>query len=421
VVDGERVADIMRTANQYIGEAPVFISRSARAIFQLSAHSARMSSPPSRRAPASPLLSKLEGLRAQRNLLRQEVEALSNRDRELAKLQGTQPVPHEPGHGALEAGVRVSEHVRTPMAERLETGLQAMAEPSPSPLAATKCHLHHSLTRGSPAQLWSAWSIHRMPEPSASPVMQRHLSIEELKAIVSNSMSQINSRPPTTPSTPANRTLCESMASRGDLVSRALPPMASHQHHRSSPPRPKSLGENWHRELHVKVPHSLPLDREANRVPVLPPDTAWTPPELPSAQNRMSPPKQGPKSASECGLQSEDVTTTTELQASSRRLAAQEQELKASKEQLRRQGQGLRESQVWTARALNSRQRPSFCCQVTIICARTAWSALNGSLHNRKSIWLCERTSWKVRDTPISLSAAHYTLCLRVPKPAHSE
>ena len=288
-----------------------------------------MSRSPTQRGPASPLLSKLDDLRAQRDMLRQEVAALSARDRELAQLSS----PSDPV--ALTPGIQAPERRRTTITERLEAGLQAMVEQtSPSPLGVSR----QSLARGSPAQLWSAWSIHRMPEPSASPVVQRHLSVDELKAIVSNSMSQLSS------SSQSHATPAEYTLSREDSVSLSLPSMASHQHHRSSPPRPKRSGENARgRDSQVCVPFRL--DREANRVPVLPPDNKWT---LPSPRHYQAPPSKHPANMlSEASEAS--ASAMTDLHASSRRLAAQEQELRASKEQLLRQGKGLQESQVDSA------------------------------------------------------------------------
>ena len=183
-----------------------------------------------------------------------------------------------------------------------------------------------------------------MPEPSASPVMQRHLSVDELKAIVSNSMSQLSSL---SHATAANGAQHDPVLGGEDSVSLSLPPMASHQHHRSSPPRPKRSGENGRgRDAQASVPHSLRLDREANRMPVLPPDTRWTPPPLPSPRNyQSSPPKQSRSMLSGREAQSE-ASTMTDLHASSRKLAAEEQELQASEEQLLRHEKGLRESQV---------------------------------------------------------------------------
>ena len=288
-----------------------------------------MSRSPTQRGPVSPLLSKLDDLRAQRDMLRQEVAALSARDRELAHLSS--PV-------VLTPGIQAPERRRTTITERLEAGLQAMVEQtSPSPLGVSR----QSLARGSPAQLWSAWGIHRMPEPSASPVVQRHLSVDELKAIVSNSMSQLSSQ---SHATPASGPPHEYMLSREDSVSLSLPSMASHQHHRSSPPRPKRSGENGRgRDTQASVPFRL--DREANRVPVLPPDSKWT---LPSPRNYQAPPSKPPANMLS-GESEASASAMTDLHASSGRLAAQDQELRASKEQLLRQGKGLQESQVDSA------------------------------------------------------------------------
>jgi len=229
-------------------------------------------------ARSSPLLSKLEILRSQRDLLRQEVAALSDKDRELSE--------HHSAHSQVLAEECATnshttdcapksypppsaQYFRTPMAERMGAGLRALLDPSPSPLAA------QSLEHGRPND---DWKIHQMPEQSVSPVVQHQLSVEELKAIVTSSISQLgasfktHSQPHSQTFTPRSTISQQSMRYNGDsLVSLNLPSIQQPQ--RSSPPRPAGSAAN---RFQSHSPYSLPLDRQVHRTLVLPPDTLWS-------------------------------------------------------------------------------------------------------------------------------------------------
>lgn len=282
---------------------------------------------------SSPLVAKLEGLRAQRDLLRQEVAALSSKDRELAeqhwaRTQNSADASHHISFSQTPSMQSPGFGLRTPIAERIEAGLRALSEPSPT-VSAT------------PSEAASAapWSIHRIQEPTASPaVTMPQLSIEEMKALVSSSFSQLSSR--NSPHhTPASAALLGS-------VSRALPPMASApQPNRSSPPRPKtSAGDTWHtHDSRAAIPRSMSLDRHAHRMLVLPPENSWTPSQVTPRSSLSTSHHTSPLS----------VHSPPSLHASAMRLAVQEQQLHVSKGQLVQQEKGLDESR----RRLSSLER----------------------------------------------------------------
>jgi hypothetical protein len=108
------------------------------------------------------LRSKLDTLRAQRDLLRQEVAALSSKDRELAEQHSAQShhSPADASHNQPPSMQSPGFGLCTPIADRIEAGLRALSEPSPLPIAGE-----------------AAWSIHRMPEPPALPAVAVRCSL----------------------------------------------------------------------------------------------------------------------------------------------------------------------------------------------------------------------------------------------------
>ena len=220
------------------------------------------------RAMSSPLVTKLEALRVQRDMLQQEVADIRRRDRELA----------QHSHSAQSSPAAGGSSVHTPgtpgaLAEQLEAGLRALSQPARSPLAEAVALASPAAAPDAHAAASAAWSVQRMPgasasPSSASPAAQSQLSIDELRTMVASSISQLGSRAhtPSAATTPGPTVLLrEPVQKQGAVngsVSRALPPVASAplQPHRSSPPRPKgpvgpvSRRERIVQESHVRLP-----------------------------------------------------------------------------------------------------------------------------------------------------------------------
>ena len=188
---------------------------------------------------SSALAVKLEVLRAQRVLLQQEVAVLSSKDRELAQSSGFAEQPPAQSQSFSDSlhmsqsqspSPQPSAYLQTPIAQRIEAGLRALCEPSPWPL--------HSATIGASTQ-----NIQQTPEQSSMP---RQLSVEEMKDIIANAMSPLNSRPHeylrSTISPPDG----------GQFVSQAHMSSGPQSPHRSSPSRPKSSAEE---STCLKSPH----------------------------------------------------------------------------------------------------------------------------------------------------------------------
>ena len=194
---------------------------------------------------SSALAVKLEVLRAQRVLLQQEVAALSSKDRELARSLGfaeQQPAQSQSFSDSLHMSQsqspspQPSAYLQTPIAQRIEAGLRALCEPSPWPL--------HSVTLGASTQ-----NIQQTPEqsPGIESSMPRQLSVEEMKDIIANAMSPLNSRPHEHPRSSISPPGVGQFVSQAQMsVSGPLSP------HCSSPSRPKSSAEE---SACLKSPH----------------------------------------------------------------------------------------------------------------------------------------------------------------------
>ena len=126
-------------------------------------------------------MTKLESLRAQRDMLQAEVADIRQKDSALAQHAARSPSAlHTPAASA-----------RSPpaIAAQLEAGLRALSQSSHSPLVA-------AMALASPAAVpanyagSNAWSVLRTPgvsaSPSGSPAVQSPLSVDELRTIVAS-------------------------------------------------------------------------------------------------------------------------------------------------------------------------------------------------------------------------------------------